>query len=267
MSEGISERTNPEFLDELKRIEKKIAGGTEAELATYARFSALRADYIRQANDPAQKNFETVHKAWLASLDDFVKSNPKAPEASEALLHLAIDADFQGDDKAAIGHYTAITTNFPQSNDAKKAAGAINRLQSLGKPMMLNGATSDGKAFNINAYTGKTIVLHYWDSQNPANVGELAMLKAVQAKYAKDGVMILGVSLDRSKEALDAFLGQARLPWITLWEAGGMDGRLANEMGILTVPTIMIVDKTGKVANRSLHISQLDTELGTLLRK
>jgi peroxiredoxin len=267
MAEGISERTNPEFLDELKRIEKKIAGGTESELATYAQFSALRADYIRQANAPGANGFEKVHQAWLQGLTDFAKANPKAPETAEALLHLAIDADFRDDEKVAIEHYKTITANFPQSNDAKKAAGAISRLQSVGKVMPLQGTTSDGKPFNIAAYTGKTIIVHYWDSQNPANVGELAMLKAVQAKFAKDGVMVLGVSLDRDQKVLTTFLQQAQLPWITLWEQGGMDGRFANEMGILTVPTIMIVDKSGKVANRGLHISQLDTELGTLLRK
>jgi len=268
LAEGLSERTNPEFLDELKRIEKKIAGGTEAELATYAQFSALRGDYIRQANSPeAAKNFQAIHEAWLKGLGDFVKANPKAPETAEALLHLAIDADFRDDEKQAVAHYTTITTNFPQSNDAKKAAGAINRLQSVGKTLKLNGTTSDGKAFSLDAYYGKTIIVHYWDSQNPANVGELAMLKAAQAKYAKEGVTVLGVSLDRNKDALITFLQQSRLPWITLWEEGGMDGRLANDMGILTVPTIMLVDKTGKVANRGLHITQLDGELGTLLRK
>jgi hypothetical protein len=268
LAEGVSSGTNPDYASELARIEKKLADGPDSELATYAKFSAMTADYIRQTSDPAAaQKFNVIHEAWLKALDGFVKAHPKAPEAAEALLHIAIDAEFAGNEQAAIGHYTTITSNFPQAIAAKKAAGSITRLQSVGKPFALQAKTSDGQAFNIAAYTGKTIILHYWDSQSPANLGDLATLKAVQAKYARDGVMILGLSLDRNKESLDTFLQQARLPWVTLWEDGGMDGRLANEMGILTVPTIMIVDKTGKMANRGLHISQLDGELGTLLRK
>ena len=182
-------------------------------------------------------------------------------------MYLAIDAEFAGQEQNAINLYTQIAKDFPQVPAAKKAVGSISRLQSVGKVLALQGNTSDDKPFNITAYTGKTIVLHYWDSKNPATLTDLAALKAVQAKYARDGVMVLGISLDRDQKELTTFLEQARLPWITLWEQGGMDGRLANEMGILTLPTIMIVDKAGKMANRGLHISQLDGELGTLLRK
>jgi hypothetical protein len=268
LTEGLTSNTNPEFDAELKRIEKKLAGGLDSELATYAQFSAMQAEYIRQTSAPnAGGNFQQIQAAWLKTLDAFVTANPKAPETAEALLHLAIEAEFAGNEPIAIGHYTTIKTNFPQAPAAKKAAGSINRLQSVGKPFALQGTDTTGAQFNIAAYAGKTIILHYWDSQNPANLGDLATLKAVQAKYARDGVMILGISLDRDKLVLENFLGQARLPWLTLWEQGGMDGRFANDMGILTLPTIMIVDKSGKMANRGLHITQLDGELGTLLRK
>jgi len=267
LTEGLTSNTNPEFDAELKRIEKKVAGGLDSELATYAQFSAMQAEYIRQTSAPNANNFQAIQDNWLKTLNAFVTANPKAPETAEALLHLAIESEFAGNQQVSIGHYTAIQTNFPQAPAAKKAAGSINRLQSVGKPFALQGTDTTGANFNIAAYTGKTIILHYWDSQNPANLGDLATLKAVQAKYARDGVMILSISLDRDKVVLDNFLQQARLPWVTLWEQGGMDGRFANDMGILTLPTIMIVDKAGKMANRGLHITQLDGELGTLLRK
>jgi hypothetical protein len=37
-------------------------------------------------------------------------------------------------------------------------------------------------------------------------------------------------------------------------------------MGILTLPTMILVDKEGKVVNRNIHITELDKEVGTLLR-
>ncbi len=45
-----------------------------------------------------------------------------------------------------------------------------------------------------------------------------------------------------------------------------MDSRLANEMGILTLPTMILVDDKGKVVNRNIHITDLETELKSRLK-
>ena len=132
--------------------------------------------------------------------------------------------------------------------------------------MTLNATTVEGKPFNLQDLKGKTVVLYYWSSTGPTTVGEIAQLKEAQAKYARE-VAVVGVCLDADRERLAKYLAQTRLPWVNLYEQGGMDGRLANEMGILTVPTILLVDPTGKVVNRSVHISGLSEELGNLVKR
>ena len=54
--------------------------------------------------------------------------------------------------------------------------------------------------------------------------------------------------------------------WPHLWEQGGLDSRLANEMGILTLPTMLLVDKQGKVISRNSAPGGLDDELKTMLK-
>ena len=44
------------------------------------------------------------------------------------------------------------------------------------------------------------------------------------------------------------------------------DRELANALGILTLPTMLLIDKDGKVVNRNLHGEDVDTELRKLLR-
>ena len=56
------------------------------------------------------------------------------------------------------------------------------------------------------------------------------------------------------------------MPWPQLYEPGGLDSPLANALGILTLPTMMLVDKDGKVVNRNLHGEDIDAELRRLLR-
>ncbi len=127
-------------------------------------------------------------------------------------------------------------------------------------------ATDAKTTVDLAKYAGKVVLIQYWATWcEPAKV-DLAQLKELQAKYGKSGLTIIGVSLDSKPEELAEYLKTNRLPWAQIYEPGGLDSRLANEMGILTLPTMILVDKEGKVANRNIHITELDKEVGTLLR-
>ena len=63
-------------------------------------------------------------------------------------------------------------------------------------------------------------------------------------------------------KALTEYLRRERLLLAaTLGSKGALDGRLANEMGILTLPTMLLIDKQGKVLSRNVSASGLDGEL------
>ena len=36
-------------------------------------------------------------------------------------------------------------------------------------------------------------------------------------------------------------------------EPGGLDGRLANELGVMTVPLMILIDKKGNVVNHNIQ--------------
>ena len=61
------------------------------------------------------------------------------------------------------------------------------------------------------------------------------------------------MSLDNDKAAVDAFLKANPLPWYTIYEPGGMDSKLANELGIISTPTIFLLDSKGQVMNRKIR--------------
>jgi hypothetical protein len=265
LSEGVQTNTYPEGLTRLKDLEKKLALGSDKELVSYARFSAMTAEYILAQSD-SKADFTKVQSTWLENLRGFVKEHPKSSETSEALLHLAIDSEFAGKEDDAKKLYAQIATEFPQSTAAKKATGAARRLDAIGKQLPLTGTTADGKQFNLTMYAGKPVAIYYFATNGATTAGDVAMIKQVQAKYARD-LQILGISLDGSRADLIAYLQQHKLPWVNLFEEGGMDNRFANEMGILTIPTILLVDQSGKVVNRSVHVTELDKEVGNFIRR
>ena len=82
----------------------------------------------------------------------------------------------------------------------------------------------------------------------------MATLKELWNKYGRS-FAIIGVSLDNNVKDLNAYLAENPLPWPQIYEEGGLDSRPANVLGILTVPTMILVDQQGKVVNRNIRAS------------
>ena len=74
------------------------------------------------------------------------------------------------------------------------------------------------------------------------------------------------MNLDNDRRDLDAFLKETPLPWPQIFEPGGMDSRLAVEYGIISLPTMILVDAKGKVLNRNIRTAaELDRQLEKVL--
>jgi thiol-disulfide isomerase/thioredoxin len=206
-----------------------------------------------------------VQSAWLDELKHFVEKYPKAPDAAEAMLQMGIADEFSGEEKQALARYTAIVTDFPESASAKKARGAARRLESVGKPLALAGTAIDGKPVAIESLRGRPVLVHYWATWcEPCKV-DIAQIRELYAKYGPKKFAVVGIALDSNKSELAKFLAAKPIPWPQLHEAGGLDGRLAEELGVLTLPTMILIDADGKVVDRNLVITDLEKKLDSLL--
>jgi thiol-disulfide isomerase/thioredoxin len=269
MSATVQSGIWPEGVDRLAELHAKLAKDPAGEeLAAYVEFRHLTAQYGAALAKGEQ--FDKVQANWLASLEKFVKDHPKSADTAEAMLQLAMAQEFAGQDEDAKKWYGEIRANFPDSGTARKATGAIARLDCVGKPISLKGTNVNlavGKAgpVNLAQFKDKVVLIQYWATWCEPAVVDLAQLKEVQAQYGKDGLQIIGVSLDNKPEDLADYLKEHKIPWPQIFEPGGLDSKLANELGILTLPTMILVGKDGKVVNRNVHITELEREVGNIL--
>jgi peroxiredoxin len=248
-------------LERLGKLHASLAkSGNSRELAGYVKFRYLTASYSRQLQAP-KADYAKIQSGWLKSLKQYIANYPNTADAAEALLQLAFAEEHAGNGKAAAGWYARIVSDFPGSRSAKKATGARRRLESVGRPMTLQGTTIDGRELDLSAYRGRIVLIHYWASWSEPCQADIKQLKNVMAKYTQAKFSIVGVSLDANKQDLTTFLASNRLAWPQIHESGGLDSRLANEMGILTLPTMILVGADGRVLNRNLHAGQLDGAL------
>jgi hypothetical protein len=77
--------------------------------------------------------------------------------------------------------------------------------------------------------------------------------------------VVVGIALDEDKAALQQFLSKRPLNWPQLYEPGGLDGRLAEDLGVLTLPTMLLLDKEGIVLERNILVTDLENKLKSVV--
>ena len=262
--------TTGAFPEGVKRLEAlaasagKLPGGKELVPIVKLRLLQAIKDRDSQAEDA---DYAKVHQEWIKGLESFVEEFGDSPESAEAMLQLAMGFEISDKAKDAVTWYARIVKDFPQSEAAKKAAGARYRIESLGKRITLKGKSIDGRtAIDLSDYAGKVVLIHYWATWCEPCKEDIESIRSLQAKYGKNAFQPIGISLDAAQSEAAKFAGENRLTWPQLYEPGGMDGsRLATDLGVLTLPTMVLLDKQGRVVSYSLHGGELESELKKLL--
>ena len=266
ISAAVQSGTCPDGAQRLKSLFEKLQQNeADKNLAAYVKFRQLNAAYVLSMQAP-KADFAKIQAQWLKTLEQYVADYPD--RARRRRSH------------AAVGHQPGVrrrrkTTRrsgtpassgeFPDSPAAKKAAGAQTRLDSVGKVIALSGQSPLGSPVDLADYRGKVVLIHYWATWSRPAKADLATLKELWNKYGSS-FTIVGVSLDNNAKELDAYLADNPLPWPQIFETGGLDSRPANALGILTVPTMILVDQQGKVVNRNIAAADLEAELKRLIR-
>ncbi len=242
-----------------------VKGKADLDLVAAVEYRTLAAEYGLALS--RAKDITKVQEKRLADLEGFVRKYPKCLDAADALLELGMAQEFAGDVDKALQWYQSAAKSFAGTPQAKKAAGAARRLDSVGKPLVLRGKNLSGGNVDLAEYRGKVVVIQYWATWCEPCKTDIARLKELYAKYAKSGFDVIGINLDNRQAEVEDYLQENRLPWQQMYEPGGLDSRLAYELGVLTLPTMLLIDDEGKVLSRSIHIAELSGELRTLLKK
>jgi thiol-disulfide isomerase/thioredoxin len=261
---AVQESAVDDGIERLQLLGEQVAGDPDL-----AGFVAFRLASARYAAGMLTENadLEAVQNAWLTDLQAFVEAYPASQDAAEALLQIGIAEEFSGNEGAAVQRYLQIAEAFPGSPAARKAAGAARRLESVGKPLALAATTSDGKPFSLASLKGTPVLVHYWATWcEPCKV-DIARIRELRESFGEQRLAVVGISLDADRESLANYLRSNGIPWVQLYEEGGLDGRLAEELGVLTLPTMILLDAEGKVVDRNVMITDLEKKLGDLIGK
>ena len=255
---AVQSGTYPKGLLRLKRVASKFARNNES-LAAYADFQTIGTEYVTRQSKKGVK-FADVQEWYLKSLNDFIDRYPKMPEAAQATLQLALSKEFEDKEREALRYYRKVASSFPGTDSGRKAAGAVRRLESVGRRIDFAGATIDNKQFSISSLRGNPVVIHYWATWCEPCKQDMKALRRLQARYK--GLELVGVNVDNTRDLATSFLKENSLPWVQLFEEGGLESSpLSNAFGVQTLPTVMLIDAAGKVVRHNIRVDELDNEL------
>ncbi len=262
LAAGVQEGWLADGIGKLDQLGKAVAA--DGELAGFVTFRLAQARYSANMQQPGAE-IDKVQAAWLAELRKFVEQYPKSPDAAEGMLQMGIAEEFGGREREALQQYAAIVAGFPDSVAARKARGAARRLESVGKPLTLTGTALDGRPVSVEALKGTPVLVHYWATWcEPCKV-DMAQIRELVAKYGPKKFSVVGIALDSDRASLEKYLQAKPVAWPQLHEAGGLDGRLAEELGVLTLPTMILLDAKGSVVDRNVVITELEKKLDAMI--
>lgn len=250
----------------IQRLESMVAASAKHAPAdrAYMKFRLLTAGYSQALSAP-QADFDKVQEKWLADLSGFVTQFPSSSDAPEALFQLGIAEEFAGNASQAVKYYAEIGERYPESQNAAKAEGAKRRLELKGRPLALVAKTLEGKSLDTRSFGGRVVVLHYWASWSEPSVRDMSHLRDLQAKFGAR-LALVGVNVDSDAAAATKVVQQNRYSWSHLYSKGGMESQLANQLGVVSVPMMIVVDTTGKVVKTGVHSAELGALLSELIK-
>lgn len=267
LADGLSVGTQmgelPEGPETLGTYADKFKEDGNMAMAAYFKFQQMQSSHYLNMSAP-DADWAKIQLDWYASLEKFIEEYPEAPETAEALLQLANSKEYAGQETEAMKWYQEIVSRFNQTTQSQKARGAIFRLSSVGKPMSLSGQTTNGKTLDLVNFKGYNVLIHYWTANSQSAITDAEILRQAALKYGKQKFQIIGVNLDDNADVMNQFVTDRKIPWYQI-DGKGPDGPQASQMGIIAVPTMILVDAEGRIVNRNVQINDLDSSVEKLV--
>jgi thiol-disulfide isomerase/thioredoxin len=220
----------------------KLAEGSDPKAALSAKAALLSADWVKTSKDPA------AQAKVLDRAEALAKANPSDQGVVSLIASYTMFGAASPELKDRAGKIMENDLKGPVAEQMKQQMAGARKLHAMeNKPLVLSGASLDGKTFSTEAWKGKVILVDFWATWCGPCRAELPRVKKAYQDYHAKGLEVLGVSCDNSADELKKFLAEDKgMPWPQLFDAANPGWHpLAKQFGIDGIPTMFLIDKKG----------------------
>ncbi|MEA3494335.1 MAG: TlpA disulfide reductase family protein [Candidatus Margulisiibacteriota bacterium] len=106
-----------------------------------------------------------------------------------------------------------------------------------------------GVSHTLSDCKGKMIFLNFWATWCPPCRAEMPSMQEVYEKMDKDKYVMLAVNIRERKGKVKSFAGENGYTFPILLDT---DGRVASKYAVRGIPTTYLIDKKGKVVDKTV---------------
>jgi cytochrome c biogenesis protein CcmG/thiol:disulfide interchange protein DsbE len=105
--------------------------------------------------------------------------------------------------------------------------------------------TVDGRTLGPKDFRGQVVVVEFWATWClPCHV-QARVLEPLHKEYKSKGVQFLAANVGEDEKTVRSFLKNKPIPYPVLLDP---EDRVSTRLGVLQLPTLLVIDKTGKVS-------------------
>lgn len=156
--------------------------------------------------------------------------------------------------------------NYPPVQRIQKRFDAI-ALTSAGKQFVdFELADPEGKMHKLSEYAGKGnyVLVDFWASWCGPCRGEMPNFVKLYAEYHQKGFEIVGVSLDKDKDAWVNGIAKLGITWPQISDIKYWDCVPAKTYGVNSIPATVLIGPDGKIIARNLRGEELANKLAEI---
>ncbi|WP_206614463.1 TlpA disulfide reductase family protein [Chitinophaga barathri] len=176
--------------------------------------------------------------------------------------------------------FEALAKKFPENAMVKDLISNISNVEKDAKTEASSGPTAmigqqapdftlpdpTGKQISLSSFKGKYVLVDFWASWCGPCRQENPNVVQAYLKYKNKNFTILGVSLDKTKDAWMKAIADDGLAWSHVSDLKFWESSVVPLYGITGIPTNILVDPQGKIVAANLRGSGLEQKLSELLQ-
>ena len=169
-----------------------------------------------------------------------------------------------------------LTTKYPDNKDIKSFHGMVQQTEMMVSrteaikigneaPELILPMPND-KDLALTSLRGKVVLVDFWASWCAPCRKELPNVNRAYEKYKNKGFEILGVSLDKDRDAWIEAISREGLTWPQVSDLKFWQSEAVQVYAIQSIPYTVLIDKEGKIIATDLRGADLDKKLSEVLK-